>query len=126
MQVLLQAGNLLKCRASAGGICNEQAHTLALVMGRSTRSDSVNLAHCGRSGPLIALAAGVGIAGAPSAGGSCSTVRLMRCGDDGQAEILAELPGSSGVAAILALPEGRLAGAGVCALRADGDSLLRL
>jgi hypothetical protein len=50
----------------------------------------------------------------------------MRCGDDGQAEILAELPGSSGVAAILALPEGRLAGAGVCALRADGDSLLRL
>ena len=70
-------------------------------------------ATCGRGALLVAVAAGVGVAGLRSAGGSCDAVRLLRCGDDGHAEPAAELPGSRGVAAILALPSGRLAGAGV-------------
>ena len=78
-------------------------------------------ARYGRGSPLVALAAGIGMAGSRSASGSCDGVRLLRCGDAGLPELAAELPGSRGVTATLALPMGRLAGAGVIQLRLCAD-----
>ena len=62
--------------------------------------------------PLVVLPAGVGPPAMSTAAGSCDLVRLLRCGGDGRAELAETLPCSRGVTTVLALPSGRIAGAG--------------
>ena len=67
-----------------------------------------------RGAPLVVLAAGVCSSTMSPASDSCDAVQLLRCGGDGHAEWAESLPCSRGVTTVLALPSGRLAGAGLC------------
>ncbi len=78
---------------------------------------------CCSGAPLVVLPAGVSQPALSTAAGSCDAVRLLRCGGDGHAELAETLPCSRGVTTVLALPSGRVAGAGQCP--ADTEAVVR-